>query len=216
MKVALDQFVAACKEDGVTRVRERTTSPDDYKAAYTRVFTKMDEVQHTKSLGKKITSVTLPEGGDAKAQQLTGGIFGSWESWSAPDRNWVLYKGQHMDFVLDLGEVTDVRTINMDFLNSQAQPDWNLLILPSYVTYATSTDGQTFGKEVKVDNPNNPDPKVNPRIANIPVYSFHAELEAPARARYIKVHGESILKMPSWHIRAGFPAELRTDQIVVS
>ena len=136
-------------------------------------------------------------------QRLTDGIFGSWESWSAPDVNWVAYKGEHMDFVLDLGEVMDIQSINMDFLNAQAQPDWNLLVLPAYVTYATSADGKTFGDEVKVSNPNNPNPKENPDIAKIPVQSFRADLGTNVKARYIKVHGESILRMPSWHIRAG-------------
>jgi hypothetical protein len=215
MKALVTQFVSGCKQDGVTRVRERTTPPDDYLASYERVFTKMAEMQHAKSLGKKITSVTLPEGGAVKAQRLTDGIFGSWESWSAPDVNWVAYKGEHMDFVLDLGEVMDVRSINMDFLNAQAQPDWNLLVLPAYVSYATSTDGNAFGAEVKVRNSNNPNPKENPDIAKIPVQSFRADLGTAVKARYIKVHGESILRMPSWHIRAGQPAWIYTDQIMV-
>lgn len=216
MKALVSQFVSGCKADGVTRVRERTTSPDDYLASYTRVFTKMDEVQRAKSLGKAIAAVTLPEGGAAAAQKLTDGIFGSWESWSAPDVNWIAWKGQHMDFVLDLGAVMDVQSVNMDFLNAQAQPDWNLLALPVYVSYATSVDGKAFGAEVKVGNPNDPNPKVNPGIANIPVYSFRSDLGGPVKARYIKVHGESLLKMPNWHIRAGQPTLLYCDEIVVT
>jgi hypothetical protein len=120
-----------------------------------------------------------------------------------------------MDFILDLGETLDIRSINMDFLNAQAQPDWNLLVLPAYVSYATSVDGKSFSDAVKVSNPNNPNPKENPDIAKIPVQSFQAALGAPVKARYIKVHGESILRMPSWHIRAGHPAEIYTDQIMV-
>jgi len=215
MRTLVSQFVNGCKADGVTRVRERTTPPDDYQASYDRVFTKIAEMQSSKSLGKTITSVTLPEGGATKAQQLTDGIFGSWESWSAPDVHWVAYKGEHMDFILDLGENTNIRSINMDFLNAQAQPDWNLLVLPAYVSYATSVDGKSFGDAVKVSNPNNPNPKENPNIATIPVQSFRAALGEPVKARYIKVHGESILRMPSWHIRAGHPAEIYTDQIMV-
>ena len=34
-------------------------------------------------------------------------------------------------------------------------------------------------------------------------------------ARYIKVHGESLLKMPSWHIRSGEPVSIYSDEIVV-
>ena len=215
MKLLVTQFVSGCKEDGVTRVRERTTPPDDYQASYDRVFTKMAEMQHAKSFGKTITPVTLPEGGAAAVQRLTDGIFGSWESWSAPDVNWVAYKGQHMDFILDLGEVMEIQSINMDFLNAQAQPDWNLLVLPEEVTYATSADGKLFGNEVKVRNPNNPNPKENPDISKIPVQSFRADLGTNIKARYIKVHGKSILRMPSWHIRAGNPAWIYTDQIMV-
>jgi hypothetical protein len=215
MKALVTQFVSGCKEDGVTRVRERTTPPDDYQASYDRVFTKVADMQHAKSFGKRITPVTFPEGGAAAVQRLTDGIFGSWESWSAPDVNWVAYKGQHMDFILDLGEVMDIQSISMDFLNAQAQPDWNLLVLPEEVTYATSTDGKIFGNEVRVRNLNNPNPKENPAISKIPVQSFRADLGTNIKARYIKVHGNSILRMPTWHIRAGNPAWIYSDQIMV-
>jgi hypothetical protein len=83
MKSLVHQFVSGCKQGGVTKVRERTTTPDDYQASYERVFTKMAEMHHAKSFGKRILSVTLAEGGEAKAQQLTDGIFGSYESWRA-------------------------------------------------------------------------------------------------------------------------------------
>jgi len=215
MKALVAEFVSGCKQDGVTKVRERSTPPDDYQASYDRIFMKVAATQHAKSFGKKIAPTTLPDGGAAKAQQLTDGIFGSWESWSAPDVHWVAYKGEHMDFVLDLEELVEIRSINMDFLNAQAQPDWNLLVLPKYVAYSTSGDGKTFSDEVKVSNPHNPNPKENPKIAEVPLQSFRADLGAPVKARYIKVHGESLLHMPSWHIRAGQPATLCTDQIVV-
>jgi hypothetical protein len=66
----------------------------------------------------------------------------------------------------------------------------------------------------RIDNPNDPDPKVNPNIAAIPFYGFAAEWQNK-RARYIKVHAESLLKMPSWHIRTGKPMWLYCDEIVV-
>jgi hypothetical protein len=215
MKTLVSNFVAGCKQDGVTRVRERTTAPDDYQAAYDRVFAGVAQMQTSPSFKKTVTSTTMPAGGALSASKLTDGIFGSWESWSAPDVHWVAYKGEHMDFILDLGEVMDVHSINMDFLNAQAQPDWNLLVLPAYVSYATSVDGENFGKEIRIMNPHNPNPKVNPDIAKVPVQSFRTEMSSPVKARYIKAHGESILKMPMWHIRAGMPASILTDQIVV-
>jgi len=216
MRSLVDPFVSLCKEDGVTKLRERSTPPDDYQASYDRIFQKIDEMQYAKSFKKTVTAVTLPEGGEAALLQLTDGIFGSWESWSAPDVHWVAYKGKHMEFVLDLGEIMDVQSISMDFLNAQAQPEWNLMVLPDYVSYATSVDGTTFSNEMRVNNPNHPNPKENPDITKVPVQPFRVTLDAPVKARYIKAHGESILRMPSWHIRAGQPAEIYTDQIVVA
>ncbi len=210
------QFVSGCKSDGVSRVRNRSTPPDDYQASYDRIFTKMISMQSSLSLGKKISPITLPEGGEAAAQRHTDGIFGSYESWSSPDVNWIGYKGKHMDFVLDLGTVVEVQAVEMDFLNAQAQPEWNLLVLPKYVTYAFSNDGNTFGDEARVTNPHNPNPRENPNIASVAVQAFRADLGKRVKARYIKVHGESILQMPPWHIRAGYPATIYTDQIVVT
>jgi hypothetical protein len=44
---------------------------------------------------------------------------------------------------------------------------------------------------------------------------FLAELKAETKARYIKVHAESLLKTPSWHIRSGQAISIYSDQIVV-
>lgn len=216
MKALVAEFVTVCNQDRVARLEERSTTPDDYLASYDRVFTRVDETRDAKSFGKNILSTTLPKGGDAKAQQLTDGIFGSFESWRAPDVHWVTYTGEHMDFVLDLGALTDIWSIQMDFLNAQAQPDWNLMILPQYVTYATSVDGKDYGNEMRIDNPNNPNPKENPDITKIKVQPFRVDFATYVRAQYIKVHGENVLRMPHWHIRAGSPASIYSDQIVVT
>jgi hypothetical protein len=116
--------------------------------------------------------------------------------------------------VLDLGAVMPVNTVNMDFLNPQAQPDWHLMALPQYVSYQTSIDGQKFNDPVRVNNPNNPNPAENPGISKISIFSFTTKLNTDAR--YIKVHAESLLTAPSWHIRAGQPMSVYTDEIVIT
>jgi hypothetical protein len=210
----LHQSVQRCNEEGVTRLRERSTPPDDYLQSYNRVFTNMAKMDKTISFGKKIQSVTQPATKHIGAEGLTDGMFGSYESWSNPDAHWVGYEGTHIDFILDLGEVMPVSRVSMDFLNAQAQPDWNLLALPKFVTYELSEDGSSYNDVKRIDNPHEPDPKINPDIAKIPVYHFAAQWESK-RARYIKVHAESLLHMPSWHIRTGQPMWLYCDEIVV-
>jgi hypothetical protein len=214
MRKLVDQFVQGAKQAGVVRVRERAITVDDYMDNFQRIYTKMDEMNSAISFGKKITSTTSPKKGMAEVKRLTDGVFGSYETWRSPGDNWVEYEGVHMDFVLDLGEVMPVNSIEMDFLNSQAQADWNLLILPRYVTYAISENSKRYSKAIKIDNPHNPNPAENPDITKIPFQSFAAKLNNK-KARYIKVHAESLLKTPSWHIRAGQPASIYADEIVV-
>lgn len=215
MVALLNEFVRGCNEEGVTRLRERSTPPADYLRSYNRAFMKMEQMDQAISLHKKITPISFPDKSSGGVEALTDGVFGSYESWSNPDVHWVGYKGQHVDFILDLGEPVPIHTVNMDFLNAQAQPEWNLLVLPRSVTYSISEDGQAYRDTIKIDNPHNPNPKENPEIAAIPVQSFQADFKK-SRGRFIKVHAESPLTMPSWHIRAGQPAWLYCDEIVVT
>lgn len=213
MKDLVAQFVNGCKREGVALVRERAGTPDHFLASYTRIFDHMEGSKSVKSLGKKITPITQPSSKSKGVEGLTDGIFASYESWQKADANWISYEGEHMDFVLDLGEVTPISSINMDFLNPQAQPDWHLMALPKYVTYATSVDGETYNAPIQIDNPHNPNPFENPDISKVSIQSFQADMKG--EARYIKVHAENMLKMPSWHIRAGQPVSIFTDEIVV-
>ena len=213
MKALVNSFVDGCVHEKVKLVRERSGSPEHFLKAYNRIFTKMEETSKDKSFKKTITPITNPSNKSKGVDSLTDGIFASYESWQSPDPNWVYYTGNHMDFVLDLGEVTPVSSVNMDFLNPQAQPDWHLMALPKYVTYATSLDGATYSDEIRIDNPNNPNPGENPEISKISIQSFQTNLAVSAR--YIKVHAENLLMAPAWHIRAGQPMSIYTDEIVV-
>ncbi len=210
----VNQFVEGCIREKVKLIRERSGTPEHFQAAYNRIFTNMKKTGNNKSFKKKITSIRNPAPKSKGVESLTDGVFGSYESWQSPDANWVYYTGSDIDFVLDLGEVMPVSAVNMDFLNPQAQPDWHLMALPKYVSYATSTDGEKYGDAIQVDNPNNPNPAENPDISKISIHSFKTNLTGSAR--YIKVHAENLLTAPSWHIRAGQPMSVYTDEIVVT
>jgi hypothetical protein len=214
MIALVKKFTDGCIREKVKLVRERSGSPEHFREAYSRVFANMKETSKDKAFKKTITSITNPGVKSKGVDSLTDGIFASYESWQSPDLNWVYYTGSHMDFVLDLGEVMQVNSVNMDFLNPQAQPDWHLMALPHYVTYATSLDGEKYSDTIRIDNPNNPNPAENPDISKISIHSFKTDLTGSVR--YIKVHAENLLKAPSWHIRAGQPMSIYTDEIVVN
>lgn len=215
MKALVSKFVDGCKRENVKLVRERAGSPEHFLASYTRIFNNMEQTAKTKSFGKTVNAVASPDEKSVGVKGLTDGVFASYESWQQADTNWVFYTGQHMDFVLDLGAVVPVSSINMDFLNPQAQPNWHLFALPKHVSYSLSIDGKTFGNPVQINNPHNPNPIENPEISKISIQPFKADF-SQQKARYVKVHAESLLKTPSWHIRSGQPISIYTDQIVVS
>ena len=215
VKNLVETFVNRCHDVGVKLLRERSGTPAHYLAAYQRMFSNMEKASRFKSYKKTIIPITLPDKESKPAQSLTDGIFASYESWQNTDPNWVFYTGEHMDFILDLGDVVDINHINMDFLNPQAQPDWHLMSLPSFVQYSLSVDGKQYEKPLTLTNPHNPNPKVNAALKNVSVHSFSVDLNAGAKARYIKVHAESLLKSPAWHIRSGQPMSIFSDQIMV-
>jgi hypothetical protein len=214
-KTLVNSFADGCTQNNVKLVRERSGTPEHYRASYMRVFNNMEGISTAKSFRKKIIPISKANPKSKALESLTDGIFASYESWQEADQNWVHCTAEHMDFILDLGEVMPVNSVNMDFMNPQAQPDWHLFALPKYVSYSLSSDGKEYGEAITITNPNNPNPLENPAIIKISVLPFLAELKAGTKARYIKVHAESLLKTPSWHIRSGQPLSVYTDQIVV-
>jgi len=215
MKALVNSFADGCKLNNVKLVRERSGTPEHYRASYMRIFNNMEGMSGVKSFRKKISPLSSQNNKSKRLASLTDGIFASYESWQEADQNWVYCTGEHMDFILDLGEVMPVSSLNMDFLNPQAQPDWHLFALPQYVTYSISLDGNEYSEPVKVINPHNPNPLENPGIVKISYLPFQADMTSGTKTRYIKVHAESLLKTPSWHIRSGQPLSIYTDQIVV-
>jgi hypothetical protein len=214
-KTLVNNFADGCTLNKVKLVRERSGTPEHYRASYMRVFNNMEGISTAKSFLKKIIPVSKANPKSKALESLTDGIFASYESWQEADKSWVYCTAEHMDFILDLGEVMPVNSVNMDFMNPQAQPDWHLFALPKFVSYSLSSDGKEYGEAITITNPNNPNPLENPGIIKISVLPFLAELKAGTKARYIKVHAESLLKTPSWHIRSGQPLSVYTDQIVV-
>jgi Domain of unknown function (DUF4838)/Glycosyl hydrolase family 67 N-terminus len=215
MKKLVSLFEERAKEAGITKIRARSTTLEEYMENFDRIYAKMDELDKTISFKKKIIPISSSIDGPTNLERLTDGVFGCYETWRFPgDLNWLDYIGVHVDFVLDLGEVMPVNSIDMDFLNPQAEPFARRVILPKYVTYATSLDGKKYSDDILITNPHNPDPAENPDIVKIPFYSFSAKLDN-RKARYIKVHAESPMKMPSWHVWTGSPSILYTDEIVV-
>ena len=210
----LGQFVERCKDQGVNLLRERSIPPDQYMESHLRILNILSEADSSLSYKKKIMPITSPSPKYRDLQALTDGIFGSYEVWRDPRfDNWVGYEESHIDFILDLGEIMPVRSVSMDFFDTK--DTWYQMFLPEYVIYEFSSDGKNYDRIFKVMNPvdpNEPEKDVMPR--EIYIQTFSADTKG-CNARYIKVHAESVLRCPAWHVRTGDPVTMYSDEIVV-
>jgi hypothetical protein len=216
MMALVDTFVKRCQRDQISLLRERSGTPDHYLRSYQRIFDGVSNLGTNIAYGKKVIPLTPVAVRSKPAERLTDGLFASYESWQNADQNWIQFTGQHMEVVLDLEEIRPVNTIQLDFLNPQAQPDWHLFSLPKFVAYSLSQNGTDYVEVARIENPHNPNPIENPEIKSISILPFHKAFNTPVNARYIKIHAESWLKSPGWHIRTGSPFSIYCDQLVVT
>jgi hypothetical protein len=196
----VDEFTDLCIREGVTQVKEWSTSPEEYRSAMYRIYSQgMNE--HL-AYGKRITMIS-PDTADIsseKLKMLTDGKRGSHDY----DNNWVNFGGKDLQVVIDLEKEETVRKIGSGYY----QLGFWLRLLPTHVEYYTSTDGKNFELAGKVVN-------------TLPIDQYGGFLRefniefTPKKARYIKVWAHSMGNTPGWHPGAGRPARMLVDEIVV-
>jgi len=137
-------------------------------------------------------------GGD---QALTDGIRGSIDRRGG---DWQGYGGVDFEAVVDLGELRTVSSVKVGFLqNTGAQ-----IFLPGQVTIAVSENGSEFRTVANLTH-------------DVPLDSDEARREYfegqldPALVRYVKVFAQNIGTTPEWNDRAGWPAWLYVDEILI-
>ena len=196
----VDEFTDLCKREGVTQVKEWSTTPEEYRSAMYRIFSQgMNE--HL-AYGKKVLLISPDTSAINATEQvmLTDGKRGSHDY----DNNWVIFSGKDLEAVIDLGKVEKVRKIGSGYY----QLGFWLRLLPTNVQYFTSVDGKNFQLVDKIQN-------------TLPIDQYGGYLrefntEFPPRdARYIKIHAVSMGNTPGWHPGAGRPANMLIDEIVV-
>ena len=196
----IDDFTDLCVRQGVTRVKEWSTSPDEYRASTYRLFSKgMNE--HL-AFGKKVTFISpdttrLPENA---GHMLTDGIRGGHDY----AFNWLAFAGSDLNVIIDLEDVKQVRRIESSYF----QYGYWLRLFPKKVEYFVSEDGKDFEMVGEVMN-------------TLPIDQYGGQQRdfisefQPRPARYIKVIAYTIGNTPDWHPGAGRPANILVDEIVV-
>jgi len=196
----IDPFVDLCIRQGVTRVREWSTTPEAYRSDMYRLFYQ-GRNEHL-AFGKNVKLIS-PDSGSISAEalkKLTDGIRGS------NDRGigWLDFQGKDLDVVIDLGKIQKIQHIECGFYQFAA---W-LGIFPKKVEFFVSGDGLKFEKVGAVDNTLPIDQY------DICQRDFISDF-VPRDARYIKVVANTIGNTPESHPGAGQAAWMHIDEIVV-
>jgi hypothetical protein len=201
IRARIDPFTDLCIREGVTQVKEWSTSPEEYRSAMYRLFSQ--GMKEHLAVGKKITFISpavdnIPD--DEDPTMLTDGKRGSHDY----DYNWFSFPGENLEVVIDLEALKNVKRIESAYY----QYGFWLRLLPKKVEYFVSQDGQRFDLVGTVNN-------------TLPIdqyggqqRDFIAEFESRP-ARYIKVKAHTIGNTPEWHPGAGRPASMLVDEIVV-
>lgn len=195
----LEDFVALCKEEGVTRLSEWHTTPDEYLEMMSRISVVRQEGNLSFEKPVTLSPAPHPKYGRDADKILTNGIRGSndykiqWLGWDVP----------RFEAVVDLGSEQEIARVTATYF--QALTDW--IFFPKQVTFYVSADGKDYvqtGMEAQ--------PEVNRAVA---VGSRAFSSAVGRKARYVKVVTDGVGTCPPWHLGAGGKAFAFMDEIVV-
>ena len=200
IKKELELFRGRAHLLGVTSLNERNNTIEEYCDLYL----KRNLPPSRKSLAY-LSKVSYPLPPDKPYDKiadkaLTDGLLGG----ATFNESWVGWCGRDGEVIIDLGEVKEIESVQADFLHKLGS--W--ILLPKSMSCYTSLDNKNFkliGKhEIGEDR------SVEVKYVNVGVTSGKK-----IKARYIKVHVETIGLCPSWHYGVGYPAWFFMDEIWV-
>jgi hexosaminidase len=121
------------------------------------------------------------------------------------DGRWQGYFGEHLSVTLDLAVEMPIDQVQINFY--QYNNAW--IFLPKSVKVESSSDGTNWSKPIFWK------PKRNPKERGQFIESMSVKFEKETKARYIRVTGENLMKVPEWHEAAGSKAWLFVDEIII-
>ncbi len=128
-----------------------------------------------------------------------------WGSTDPRDGTWQGFQGVDLDATIDLGRMTEIRSIRAGFL--EANGSW--IFLPTEVTFSIAGEDRVFGTVATVQ------PPVPEESQPAATRSFSTAVSG-TMARYVRVVAKNIGTLPAWHWAADEPAWLFADEIQIN
>ena len=200
IKEELSLFQRRARSLGVSSLNERNNTIEEY----CKLYLERNLPAARKSLANRCkVSYPLPPDKpyDKIADKaLTDALLGG----ATFNESWIGWSGKDGEVIIDLGEVKEVGTVQSDFLHKLSA--W--ILLPKSITCSTSLDNVNF-------NPMGKQEIGEDRSVEVKYVSVGVTSKEKIKARYIKVHIETLGVCPSWHYGVGYPAWFFMDEVWV-
>jgi len=164
-------------------------------------FGEIKQVSHL-AVNKKIKLLSKYDQGYSGGARnaLVDGLLGNSDYKSL----WQGYRKKNLDVVIDLGEQTLVKAIEIGFLQSQLHS----ILLPSNVEFALSVDGKVFNSAGSMSY------HTTETVPDFQKKQFSSHFKETT-ARYVRVYATNLSELPDWHIRPGQETFIFADEIQV-
>ena len=139
---------------------------------------------------------------DPGTMALTDGVFGSL---NYRDGNWIGWEEKDFEWVLDLGMITEIHKIKVDFLTNMAA----CIFPPKLVEIFVSIDGSEF------ENVYSNEPGESDELSAISKNEFLVTFKG-LPCKFIKIKAVNHGLCPEWHESAGEMAWLFVDEILIN
>ncbi len=197
----LGRFYDACKNADVTLMNEMRFTVEEYVSFYRKTLERA--VMPNIAGGAKVSLLTKPKNyAYEDPQALTDGALGG-NSFYA---NWLGFEGNNMEAIIDLGDVKEIRHINMAFL----QVTNHIVFFPEEVSCYFAGEDKKFNFLLakKSSMPLTKNSKIN----DIEYFNLKFPVK---KVRYIKIKAFNRKLAPAWHNAAGMPAWIFCDEVII-
>ena len=197
----LNAFSKTCNDNDITLMNEMGFTVSDYIVNYRNAL--KTAIKENLASFKDVTLLTVPKKyANEDPKVLTDGALGGNSFYS----NWLGFEGNNLNAVVDLGELKEIKSLSMNFL----QVTNHIVFFPVQVEFFYSDDNLKWKSLGKVSNKSDLSPKS--KVNDIQTFSINAGV---LKARYIKVIADNMSKAPIWHHGADLPSWIFADELII-
>ena len=197
----LNAFSKTCNDNDITLMNEMGFTVSDYIVNYRNAL--KTAIKENLASFKDVTLLTVPKKyANEDPKVLTDGALGGNSFYS----NWLGFEGNNLNAVVDLGELKEIKSLSMNFL----QVTNHIVFFPVQVEFFYSDDNLKWKSLGKVSNKSDLSPKS--KVNDIQTFSINV---GELKARYIKVIADNMSKAPIWHHGADLPSWIFADELII-